>query len=80
MVGSIVCSLAESLSESTPTTELAECLHLLFSSLFATLKQLLRQLNSLDVSVNTCINRSRGVVFASLRMVIVGVLLLGYGV
>ena len=80
MVGSIVCSLAESLSESAPTAELAKCLHLLLGSLFATLKQLLRQLNSLDVGINTCINRSRGVVFASLRMVVASILLLGYGV
>ena len=79
-VGSIICSLAESLSESAPTAELTECLHLLFGSLFATLKQLLCQLNSLDVGFYTCIYRSRGVVFASLRMVVPGILRLGYGV
>ena len=55
IVRSVVCSLAERFTQTSPTAKLAEGLHLLFGSLFATFKQLLCQLNSLDVGFNTCI-------------------------
>ena len=73
-VRSIRCSLAESLAQSAPTTELAEGLHLFFCSLFAVFKQLLCQFDSLDVGFDTGIYRCRGVVFATFRMVVVCIL------
>ena len=73
-VRSIRCIFVESLTQTAPAAKLAKGLHLFFCSLFATFKQQVCKLDSLDVGFDTCIYRCRSMVFATFRMVVAGVL------
>ena len=79
-VRSIRCTFVESLTQTAPAAELAKGLHLFFCSLFATFKQQVCKLDSLDVGFNTCIYRCRSMVFATFRMIVADVLFFFYGI